>query len=315
MKDTTSKLLAHSKEFYISGELELEQNTNMAYMQATLKFHDAIEYCVRAIIEEYTINHDRNLDLIPLMKCINNAIPNKKLPFASQMDFLNTTRGKIKHHASIPSFEDVQRCRLNARDFLEKVTIEYFGINFLSVSRLLLIENSNVRQYLEDADDMINKGEYLEALIQIKKAFYLARPSDRTFINKDNFFTGFFLTSGFRNIPEFKKPIEKIIQKLNEIEENITLLMMGIDILKLRRFEEITPHFYFVMGGEYSLLIHWDDAILPSEELAKEASNYVVDMTILWQRKGVVGHRPDFVSMNNQSGNSWREVRRERWSY
>jgi hypothetical protein len=117
MKETTSRLLAYAKEFFVGGERELEQNTNMAYMQAVLKFHDAVEYCVRAIIEEHNVNHDRNLDLLPLMKCINQSITTRKLPLASQMDFLNTTRGKIKHHASVPSFDDTQRCRLNASGF------------------------------------------------------------------------------------------------------------------------------------------------------------------------------------------------------
>jgi hypothetical protein len=133
-----------------------------------------------------------------------------------------------------------------------------FCPNHCSVSRLLLIEDLNVRQYLEEAENMINRGEYLEALIQIKKAFYVGQPSERTFINKDDFFTGFFLTSGFRNMPELKKPIEKIVDKINEMEKNMSLLMMGIGVLKLRRFEEITPHFYFVMG-EYSLIIHWNN--------------------------------------------------------
>lgn len=64
-------MLAYAIEFYLSGERELEQDSNLACMQAVLKFHDAVEYCVRAVIEEFTVNHDRNADLMQLIKCID----------------------------------------------------------------------------------------------------------------------------------------------------------------------------------------------------------------------------------------------------
>jgi len=310
MKEATYRLLAYSKEFFISGEREFAQNTSMAYMQAVLKFHDAVEYCVRAIIEEYNVNHDRNLDLLPLMKCINQSISTKKLPRASQMDFLNATRGKIKHHASVPSFEDAQRCRLHARDFLEQATQEYLGISFLSVSRLLLVEDRFVRQCLEIADKKYKEGDYLEALIQVKKAFHAARPSDRIFVSKDPFFSGFFLTSDFHDIRELRQPIEKIVNKIDELEESVALLMMGVDVLKLRRFEEITPHFTFYASGSCSIL--WDDSIVPTGEMVEEAMDYVVDMTLLWQHKGVVGNRPEHT---HKPWKPWREIRREDWHY
>jgi len=311
IKETSSRLLAYSKEFFDGGERELEQNTNMAYMQAVLKLHDAVEYCVRAIIEEFNVNHDRNLDLMPLMKCINKNITSKTLPFASQIDFLNTTRGKIKHHASVPSLEDVQRCRLYAKDFLDQVTQNYFGMNFFSISRVLLIEDINIRKYLESAETKIKESDYLEALILVKKAFYCARPSNHIFISDDPFFSKFFLTSYLHDIPELEAPIEKIVNKVKEIEENVALLMMGIDVLKLERFEEITPHFDFYFNGECSII--WNDSIIPTIEIVEEAINYVIDMTLLWQRKGVVGSRPEWKQLHTKSSNQSHEVRREKW--
>lgn len=311
MKEATSRLLAYSKEFFLSGERELDQNTSIAYMQAVLKFHDAVEYCVRAIVEEYNVSHDRNADLLPLMKSVNKAISKKKLPLVSQIDFLNTTRGKIKHHASVPSFEDTQRCRLHARDFLEQTTADYLGVDFPSVSRLLLVEDLNVRRHLEMADEKRIEGDYLEAMIEAKKAFYLARPSERTFVSKDTFFSGFHLTRGFRDIRELREPIERMVRRINELEDNVALLMMGVDVLELRRFEEITPHFtFFGKNGGCSIL--WDDSLVLTEEMVREAISYVVDMTLLWERMGVVGNRPGRPQYLRKP---WREVRRENWHY
>jgi hypothetical protein len=186
MKETALQLLAYCKEFFVNGERELEQNTNMARMQAVLKFHDSVEYCVRAIIEEYKVNHDRNLDLIPLMKCIERSITDKTLPLLSQMDFLNTTRGKIKHHASVPSAEDAHRCHLYTKDFLERVSKDYLGVDFASVSRLVLIKNARIRSLLENAEKKRRGGDYIGALARVKVAFENARPSDQTFLSKES---------------------------------------------------------------------------------------------------------------------------------
>lgn len=319
MKATTTRLLAHSKEFFISGESELEQKNAMAYMQAVLKFHDAVEFCLRAIIEEHTLNHDRNALLKNLIKIIDTDLAPKKLPLASQMDFLNTTRGKIKHHASIPSFEDVQRCHLNTEEFLRKVVEDYFGRSFLSISRVLLVEDPTVRQYLGDAEKEAEKGEYLEALILIKKAFYVAQPAETIFVSRDGSFNANYISRLFRDMPEIKEQIktmvDKIVEKFNELESKVALLMMGIDVLKLQRFEEITPQFspsfFFFRGSKYPLYISWNDNIIPTGELVKEASNYVIDMTLLWQNKGIVGHRTD-THFNRRR--LQREVREEVWS-
>jgi hypothetical protein len=313
MKETTSRLLAYSKEFFLSGERELEQNTNLAYMQAVLRFHDAVEYCVRAVIEELNVNHDRNADLLPLIKSINQSLDPKKLPLASQIDFLNTTRGKIKHHGSVPSLEDTQRCRLHARDFIEQVIRNFLNADFLSVSRLLLVANATVRQYLEAAEKKRSEGDYLESLILVKKAFYIARPSDQTVISKDSFFGGFFLTSGFREMRPLSQAMEKIVNKIGELEEHLASLMMGIDTLTLRRFQEITPRLSFFVGGGCS--IHWDESIIPTDEMVKEGINYVIDMALLWDRKGVIGNRPELHPRRGYQPRRWRQVRHERWSY
>jgi hypothetical protein len=311
MKEATSRLLVFSKEFFISGEQELDQNTSFSRMQAVLKFHDSVEYCVRAIIEEHAVNHDKNAPLFNLMKSVDKALASKELPLASQMDFLNTTRANVKHYASIPSPDDTRRCYLYAMDFLKQTTINYLDIDFLSVSRLLLIENLNVRRHLELADEKRKEGDYLEALIDIKKAFYRARPSNCMFVSQDVFSSGPSLTFGLHDIREFREPIEKLDRRINELEDNVALLLMGADVMKLRRFEEITPHFTFTGNG--GCIIYWDDSVALTEELTQEAANYVVDMTLLWERMGVVGNHP--VGPQYPTRKPWRKVRREEWFY
>ncbi len=310
MKDATARLLTYAKEFYLSGERELDQQTNFALMQAVLKFHDAVEYCVRAVVEEHAVSHNRNAGLLPLMKSVDKAIPSKKLPLASQVDFLNATRGKIKHHASVPSLDDTQRCRIHARDFLDQTASDYLGVEFASVSRLLLIEDLVVRGHLQAADERRLQGDYLEAMIEVKKAFHLARPSERTFMSEHAPFRHGLSISGFADIQEIRRPLEEMLRRISELEDQVSLVMMGVDVLQLRRFEEITPHFEFYFNGTCSIL--WDDSLALTAEIVQEAQAYVVDMTLIWQRMGVVGNRPDWPQFRHRP---WRVLREEDWHY
>jgi hypothetical protein len=312
MKKTTEHFLVYAKQFFTSGEQDLEVSGTMPRMQATLKFHDAVEYCIRAIVEEHNINHDRNSDLMPLIKIVNQFFSDRHLPYSSQIDFLNNTRGKIKHHASVPSSDDTQRCYIHSKHFLDAVTRDYLGIEFDAISGFMLIEHTAIRKYLQNAESKRKDGEFLEALIFIKKAFYVARPEKEIFTGEDISRSGFFLTSGDRKDRDLSEFVQLIVNKLNDMDNKLASLMMGVEITKSRRFEQITPVFSFTHGGCHIL---WDDKLEPTNELVAEALSYVVEMILFWQEKGVLAKRPVIESMADYSPKKLKEIRTEDWYY
>lgn len=286
-------------------------------MQAVLKFHDAIEFCMRAVIDEHTVNHDKNAEFAQLQKSINNHFsPKQQLPLTSQIDFINNARGKIKHHASVPSEEDAKRCQVYARDFVEQVTKEFLAIDFGSISRLILVENEKIRMLLEEAEKQLQGLDYLEALIHIKKAFYVARPSDHVYVSRDPFFSGFFLTSDLGelvNVTSLKDAITKLADKITDIEDNVVSVMMGIDPIEFKRFEQITPELVFTVNGGCN--IYWDYSNTPTESMVVEALDYVVSITLMWQAKGVAAYHPDRHGALLQRRPQYKSVRTEKWHY
>ena len=139
----------------------------------------------------------------------------------------------------------------------------------------------------------------------MKKAYHAARPSDRTFLSEGLSLSGSSLTSGLRDMPEMRKAIEKVIDKVNNLGEHLAIVLMGVNVLKLRRFEAITPHLEFSYGF---CSIMWDDAITPTEDIVDEALDYLVDMVLVWQSMGVVSSHPNWF---NRSWKPWRQIRRE----
>ena len=132
-------------------------------------------------------------------------------------------------------------------------------------------------------------------------------------MTKDPFFHPFFMTHGLGGSEPIKEAISKIIVKINKLEANLTLVMEGMDIVELRRFEEITPQFIYTATG---CSIYWPDSITPTDDMVKEAFGYVTDMVMLWERKGIIGSKgnkskgPSYTQWQEQK---WREIRVEKW--
>jgi hypothetical protein len=101
-------------------------------------------------------------------------------------------------------------------------------------------------------------------------------------------------------------PIVKIADRIAELEQAVALLMMGVDILKLRRFQEITPIVSTTLSGIRR--ISWDPSHEPDNQMTMEAIEYVIDMILVWESMGVVGDRPGF-----KRAKWFGMVREEKW--
>ncbi len=301
MKETTSHFLVYSREFFCKGLSEFSQNSLTSQMQTILSFHDSIEFCIRAIIHEFDINHDRNADLLTLIKNINKQVSEKEISNISQIDFINSTRTKVKHHGSIPSYEDIQRCKIYAEDILKKTISDFFNQEFDSISRLFLIYNEIIKNHLKVAEEKLSSGNYLESLVEIKLAFSKAKPSVEKF-KKDNYsFDQISLRNKIHNFPEFQTIFDKFLEIVNKIQNEIAELRMGIDPIRLRKFNLNTPHINFYYDF---FRVYWKTNQEISKQMVLDALDFVYDIVLYWEKNGLL----DSDRNSDHSNNHWEEI-------
>lgn len=308
MDKITSDLLIYSKAFCERAEREYQQATSVGFMMAVMNMQDAVEFCQVAIMHENHIPVEQQDNHKTRFKKINTVLAPKSLPLESQMDFLNVTRGKVKHHASVPSDKDTEKCMVYGRDFLEQVFQLYFAVSVMSMSKAILIEDAIIRNLMEEAQRMLDAKDLFEAMVNVKKAFVLAQPSELHFVKSETFhsipFLGqprlnnsFVRVGGDRNgsdirilgesIDEIAAALKSTHRRIEFLEKLVASTMMGIDRLRYLQFEQTTPILLWTTPNEWEIL--WSDEIELTEATARENFNFAMEMVLLWQEKGVLG--------------------------
>ena len=322
MKETSNNLLVYSRASYLRAAEEQKRRASFNNMQAVLSLHDAVEFCVRAITEEYDVSCGPRDSLMELFRNVDKNFeqqqPVKKLPRSSQIQFLDATRGKVKHHASIPSQQDTDQCFLHATNFLELVSQDYFQTPFEHLSLIALVHDEDQRGLLYKAETYIAEKQYLYALAAAKLAYVKGLPSAELFLGPQDYrgpFGGssFFhpnvsirATSGslgrgsLQDIHVDASSVARAIQeavnrgenataavreKVSSLEKALVVMMAGGDVLAVKRFEESTPrvHLQYNREPRYS----WLKDKKATVQIAQEALEYSTGMLLRWQDMGV----------------------------
>jgi hypothetical protein len=270
MNEITTDLLLYAKAFCLKAEEEARRGTLVDQMMAVMHMQDAVEFCLNAIIYDQSISSNIHDNFHTLWKLVNEHFKSltnpRTLPFAKQMDFLNTTRGKIKHYASVPSPQDMDRCLIDGRKFLERVFQDYFGAAFSSLSLASMVEEAAIRDHLQKAEQQIEGQEYIEALISIGKAFDLAEP---------------------------RKGL------LGDADYTLLLIRMGTDMRRLHRVRSNLPMFNPILVPDDTgasplglragkLSIHALDSLDTSKQAVEETLQTAVEIILHWQDVGMI---------------------------
>lgn len=293
MKSRTIELLTFAKAFYYHGMTECLSNTDVGNMLAILNFHDAVEFCARAIIEEFDVQRQSGETLTNLVTAIDKHYKATgsplKLPLPSQISGLNTLRNNVKHHATPPHSTATENAKVHTATFLESSISEYFQISFDEVSLVALVKSDGIRELLVNGEKAIAEENYLDALICIKQACIEGKPSDAAYLSQNTHGRGYIsqphissrriinssdpYSSDIKQlastIKEMCSHLENMKVELDEARENLALILMGVDSKCLHRFLQTTPHFNFCSQNEYE--VFWGESVIPTREMAVAA--------------------------------------------
>ncbi len=94
-------------------------------------------------------------------------------PLKTQMLALNRQRVGIKHHGVLPHIDNCRSFAGVARNFFVELSTRYLSIEFDSITLVDLLEEGEVKTFLQQAQGFFTSSNYRDCQINCRKALYL----------------------------------------------------------------------------------------------------------------------------------------------
>jgi hypothetical protein len=172
------------------------------------------------------------------------------LPDRANIQHVHSLRNNAQHKAKYPNESDVSDTRTYVRDFLQKLTRQLWNIDFGALRMTELIQDEKVRQFLNQAEEQLEKSETAEsarsaaaglgwALVRVERSVVGQFPS---------FMGGIATTDPFAN-PLSDHKSREVLRTLERMQDTLLYVALGIDYAGYMRSRQIAGTPQFSMGG------------------------------------------------------------------
>lgn len=315
-KEVIIKRLAIAKYLYKQGYAQSQQAESIAFT-CILHFHDAVEIFLKLAAENANIKSDQFRFLQYW-----DEIPT--LTFKESMRHLNERRVNLKHKGILPAKQDLEISRVNVGDFFEQNCKTQFGIDFADISLFNLISYLPVRNFLELAQNHLDKHELPDAIENASYAFHdlldIYEQTKISIYHTSPFLFGERTTFWSNSLDALREldrgladNLNKLSSSVNAMQESIKIMSLGIDYRKFSMFKLLTPTVTKVGEKYYAEL--FDD-----KKWTKENCQFCIDFVMESSLKlqdfdfdvnHLIDNDPpvlEFISGDFDNGMTFREV-------
>ena len=207
-----------------------------------LSFHDCAEMFLLLVAED----HGDKTEPKSFMDYWNKF---PDLTLYEPMNSLKERRRVLKHKGIFPSKDDIEESRVTITQFFRENTAKIFGIDFDTILLADLIEYSNIKEYVQNAETALNQGDMYECLLNAKIGFeelLLTYESDKKQWYNSIFNIGEEVGTGYEHLvprKEINKSrwFEQVRNTTNAVRNVLKISALGIDYKKYVFFNFITP--------------------------------------------------------------------------
>jgi len=248
--------LAFIKALYGLGRRQSEDRGALS-VAAVLTFHDAVELWLYLAAENVNAALGKKQDLMQYWEVLGEKL-GQPLPGKQSMERLTKARVGLKHYGIRPSTADVHDLREATASFLQEATSLVFRLSFTGLSAIDLVADPQIAGFLREASDALDEGAVPPALDALAKAFHCLReylsdtvvripgrepvwmrrvspPRTRGAIRSDY------------DVQRFEEYTES---NLAELRDRVSMLELGVDMSRFRRFSAFVPGVMRTMDGK-----------------------------------------------------------------
>lgn len=166
-------LLTLSRHLYFLASESLRSRRTVSLFAAANLLQDSVEVLLWAALR-YLKPHSRKNQFEQIFDQISECLSPSALPRRDVITQLNKIRVNSKHYGIRPHKYEMVRLGEHVREFLGEATGLIFpGVDYWRVSLVDLVEKDEVRGYLKDAEQALERGNFSSCLIECRKALFL----------------------------------------------------------------------------------------------------------------------------------------------
>ena len=300
-----------AKQLYEHGLDHSNKAGPLNNMIGVHNFHNAIETVLRAILLQYEVRGEKqlNIEFETMLNDIDNhgAFRDRgiKLPYRQELRNLNQVRNTVQHHGVEPAPSAMEDYRVFTRRFLEQACQAYFQVEFDSLSPLDMVEDAELTELLRLSLLSLEEQKFAKSLALSKLAFEWASMAVWSFLpRKDAQVFRLLATRASAEFRDYEKCLKTLADDVRKAEYYAALLSTGVNVVDYRKFESCTP--WVMLYANVLPAEQWGlDKIDADEESARWVHSFVVDTIVRW---GVSGLGP---SVRDESKEEARSVIQE----
>jgi|SRR5579871_2077742 len=261
-----------------------------------LKFHDSVELFLDLACDKFSIPPNKTQRFRDYWTELEKHLQNQTLSEKRSMERLNDARVSFKHHGSLPHATSIEKFRVNVIDFFEENTPLIFGIEFSKLTMSYLIQQARIRNYLDEANKLLEEGKRRDALTKYAIAFAqliedfeisaTGRASTGLYFNNAPFLHG--VDSGFGHpFQDFGQFVQGVTTSLDNLQQSMQVLSLGIDYPRYMQFRRLTPQVIKMIGAsEYQSLypLKYDNDMMPTTDTCLFCRDFVISSALHIQK-------------------------------
>lgn len=243
---TILKRLSLIKHYFQLGIRQSKQKSPQDSI-SILMFHDSIELFLQLSTEYLGASPRTNIGFMEYWGIINQKLQGQQLSQKNQMNRLNRARVNLKHHGILLNESDIESFRVNTSDFFSDNCSIVFGINFLEISLIDLIDNSDVKDLVRDAVNYYEQNNIKRALEHFSLSFKVL-----IYDFEEKFQAYRYQLFGIEKlIPHceddvIRSDLDNVSYAIDNIQYKLKYLIYGINVKDSIKFSLLTPDVYFI---------------------------------------------------------------------
>jgi hypothetical protein len=292
VKQSTTNTLLTAKSIFNEATSLISVGDKHSCTAGIILLQDSVELIVLGILDELDDEEQRSLESKSFDELIGE-LKKQRVPVykSGTLKAMNKQRVISKHYGQLAEPASVVNYLETAREFIDQALIHVSGKTLSQIFLVDLVKDCPAKEHLILAIQHADNGDLLEALIEIRKAFYVAYEKNycvygwRDPNNQPKGLLGFFGMGGHKAYHwtkdagwisgNVRKPTDFV--QINHEQLKIDCIEWGLSTIEIDNLRRLTPEVVETEKGVW----HVDyDFSYPANEATKENFNYCMDVII-----------------------------------